>query len=88
MDGEVVVDLLDSPSVRAALQGVDAVYHMAPNMHPAEFEIGRRVIAAAQDLGLERIVYHSVLHPQLPSMPHHWDFASRTDRTRHSASSI
>jgi uncharacterized protein YbjT (DUF2867 family) len=42
-------------------------------MHPAEFEMGRRVITVAQDQGVERIVYHSVLHPQLESMPHHWD---------------
>jgi uncharacterized protein YbjT (DUF2867 family) len=73
MDGEVVVDLLDSHSVTAGLRGVDAVYHMAPNMHPAELEIGRHVISAAQDLGVERLVYHSVLHPQLKAMPHHWD---------------
>jgi uncharacterized protein YbjT (DUF2867 family) len=73
MDGEVVVDLLDSPSVTAGLRGVDAVYHMAPNMHPAELEIGRHVISAAQEVGVERIVYHSVLHPQIEAMPHHWD---------------
>ena len=73
MDGEVVVDLLDSDSIRAGIRGADAVYHMAPNMHPAEFEIGRDVISAAQDLGVERIVYHSVLHPQIKAMPHHWD---------------
>jgi uncharacterized protein YbjT (DUF2867 family) len=35
--------------------------------------MSRRVITVAQDLGVERIVYHSVLHPQLESMPHHWD---------------
>jgi uncharacterized protein YbjT (DUF2867 family) len=73
LDGEVVVDLLDSYSLKAGIRGVDAVYHMAPNMHDAEVEIGHRVIQAAQDLGVERIVYHSVLHPQLESMPHHWD---------------
>lgn len=73
MDGEVVVDLLDSHLIRSGLRGVGAVYHMAPNMHPAESDIGRRVIDAAQDLNVERIVYHSVLHPQLPSMPHHLD---------------
>jgi len=67
------VDLLDSHSLRAGLQGVDAVYHMAPNMHAAEFDIGQRVVAAARQLGIERIVFHSVLHPQLESMPHHWD---------------
>jgi uncharacterized protein YbjT (DUF2867 family) len=73
LDGEVVVELLDSHSIRSAIQGVDAVYHMAPNMHPAEFEIGRGVISAAEELGVERIVYHSVLHPQIKAMPHHWD---------------
>jgi uncharacterized protein YbjT (DUF2867 family) len=73
MEGEVVVDLLDSHSLRAGMRGVDAVYHMAPNMHPAELEIGRHVISAAQELGVERIVYHSVLHPQIEAMPHHWD---------------
>src|SRR5579859_3028585 len=73
MDGEVIVDLLDASSVRDGIRGVDAVYHMAPNMHPAEFEIGRNMISAAQDLSVERIVYHSVLHPQIEPMPHHWD---------------
>jgi uncharacterized protein YbjT (DUF2867 family) len=73
LDGEVVMDLLDSYSVAAALEGVDTVYHMAPNMHPAEFEIGLRVITVAREAGVKRIVYHSVLHPQLESMPHHWD---------------
>lgn len=73
MAGEVVVDLLDPRSVRAGFRGVDGVYHMAPNMHPAEFEIGRQVISSAQELGVERVVYHSVMHPQIKAMPHHWD---------------
>jgi len=73
MDGEVVVDLLDSSALRDGIRGVDAVYHMAPNMHPDELEIGRNVISVTQDLGVERIVYHSVLHPQIEAMPHHWD---------------
>ena len=73
LDEEAVVELLDSDSLRAGLEGVHAIYHMAPNMHPAEFDMGRRLIAVAEELGVERIVYHSVLHPQIESMPHHWD---------------
>lgn len=73
MDGEVLVDLLDTHSVRIALQGANAVYHMAPNMHPVELEIGRRVVTVAEEVGVERIVFHSVLHPQIEAMPHHWD---------------
>ena len=49
------------------------MYHLAPNMHPAEVRIGRLMIRAAQQSGVERIVYHSVLHPQIKAMPHHWD---------------
>src|SRR5712692_518116 len=73
MDQEVVVDLLDPESLRTALLGVRAVYHKAPNMHPAEFEMGQSMISAAEAAGVERIVFHSVLHPQLSAMPHHWD---------------
>ncbi len=29
-------------------------------------------MAAAQTVGVERLVYHSVLHPQTEAMPHHW----------------
>ena len=30
------------------------------------------VIAAARSAGVEHFVYHSVLHPQVEAMPHHW----------------
>jgi NAD(P)H dehydrogenase (quinone) len=73
LEGERVVDLLDPASVTTALEGVEAVYLMAPNMHPAEREIGRLMIEAARRSGVAKIVYHSVLHPQLESMPHHWE---------------
>ena len=32
----------------------------------------RAVVAAAKAQGVERFVYHSVLHPQIEAMPHHW----------------
>lgn len=66
------VDLLDAASVRAGLQGVSALYHLAPNVHPAEEVIGRTVVDAAVEAGVGRLVFHSVLHPQVSAMPHHW----------------
>lgn len=69
---EVAVDLLDASSVRVALDGAETVYHLAPNVHPEEQRIGRTVLDAARDAGVTRVVFHSVLHPQLESMPHHW----------------
>ncbi|MCB0047417.1 MAG: NmrA family NAD(P)-binding protein [Caldilineaceae bacterium] len=65
-------DLLSADDVRAAMRDVRAVYHICPNMHPAEEAMGALVIAAAEVAGIARFVYHSVLHPQVEAMPHHW----------------
>ncbi|MEN8143894.1 MAG: NAD(P)H-binding protein, partial [Gemmatimonadota bacterium] len=39
----VLGDLLSDEDVGRAMQGVEAVYHICPNMHPLEREIGSRV---------------------------------------------
>jgi NAD(P)H dehydrogenase (quinone) len=65
-------DLQDAVALQQAAQGVRALYHICPNMHPAEIAIGRQVIAAAQAAKVDHFVYHSVLHPQTATMPHHW----------------
>lgn len=65
-------DFADGVAVRRAMEGVRAVYHISPNMHPHEIAIGRTVIEAAADARVEHFVYHSVLHPQTEKMPHHW----------------
>jgi NAD(P)H dehydrogenase (quinone) len=71
--GQVVEgDLRGREDVAAAVRGVGVIYHICPNVHPDEVGIGRRVVSAAMAAGVERIVYHSVLHPQIEAMPHHW----------------
>jgi len=65
-------DMTNPESVSEAIKGAVSVYHICPNMHPNEVEIGRMMIEAAQKFGLEHFVYHSVLHPQTEKMPHHW----------------
>lgn len=71
---EVVVgDLQDDATIKQAMQGVRALYHICPNMHPDEVAIGRQMIAAARAAAVEQFVYHSVLHPQTATMPHHWN---------------
>lgn len=66
-------DLNDDAGVAKALHGADALYHIPPTMSPDEIAIGQRLIAAAQSEGLGHFVYHSVLHPQIRSLPHHWN---------------
>jgi len=69
----IEADLCDEAAVGAAMQGASTVYHICPNVHPDEVAIAQRVIDAARRAGASRIVYHSVLHPQIEAMPHHWN---------------
>ena len=70
---EVVVgDVQRLDDLLLACQGAAAVYHICPNMHPEEVAIAAALLAAAVQAGVQRVVYHSVLHPQVEAMPHHW----------------
>ena len=66
-----VVDLVSGSGLHVALQEVDAVYHLAPNVHPGEVGMAERVVDAAVRAGVARFAFHSVLHPDDASMPHH-----------------
>lgn len=71
--GEVHIgDMRDMQVLRAAFTGITAVYHIAPNVCPDELSIGQMMINAALEAGITHFVYHSVLHPQVEEMPHHW----------------
>jgi len=70
---EVVVgDMRVQAAVDQVAQDVRAFYHICPNVSPEEVLIGEVAIAAARSAGVEHFVYHSVLHPQVEAMPHHW----------------
>lgn len=82
--GQAVISALDflgadaQPLGRAELQapvgalaGFSAAYIMAPNMHPDEPEFVSKILAAAKEAGVSRVVYHSVAAPYIPEMPHH-----------------
>ncbi|HMD82821.1 MAG TPA: NmrA family NAD(P)-binding protein, partial [Anaerolineales bacterium] len=68
----IIGDMRDEAAIRSAMNGVRAVYHICPNMNPDELVIGKLVIAAGLEGGVEHFVYHSVLHPQAEMMNHHW----------------
>ncbi|MDT0213404.1 NmrA family NAD(P)-binding protein [Rothia sp. ARF10] len=67
----VPLDLVSGAGLLVAVAGVDAVYHLAPNVHPDEVGMARRVAEAAGAEGISRFAFHSVLHPDDASMPHH-----------------
>ncbi len=70
---EVVTgDLRSESTLDHACWRVEGIYHISPNMHPEELAVGQVAIRAARVRGVGHFVYHSVLHPQTESMPHHW----------------
>ena len=67
-----VVELADQDSLSTGMEGVRTVHYIPPTYDAAEESYGVNVIAAAGRAGVERLVYHSVLHAPTPAMPHHW----------------
>jgi NAD(P)H dehydrogenase (quinone) len=71
---EVAIGEMDDPdAISQALRGIDAIYHICPNVSPHEVAFAKVLVAAATNEGVSRLVYHSVLHPQIEAMPHHWN---------------
>jgi uncharacterized protein YbjT (DUF2867 family) len=70
---EVVLgDLNQEEDLRRACKGVKTIYHIPPNMCADEVSIAKKLLNAAKANDVWRLVYHSVLHPQVEAMPHHW----------------
>ena len=70
---DIVVGALDDDAaLLRAMHETDAVYHICPSVSPHEVAYADAVIAAAEAAEVPRLVYHSVLHPHVEVMPHHW----------------
>lgn len=65
-------DIHNRSLLEESIKDVTALYHICPNVSEDEFEIGELVINTAKAAGVERFIYHSVLHPSIEEMPHHW----------------
>jgi NAD(P)H dehydrogenase (quinone) len=72
VDNIVVGDLQDINQMKLALRGVDCIYLIISNMNPDEKAICSGIINLCKSLKVNRIIYHSVLHAQVSTMPHHW----------------
>jgi uncharacterized protein YbjT (DUF2867 family) len=68
----VIGDMRSPKALEEATVDVAKMYHIPPNVCRDELAIGRNLITAALKARVEQFVYHSVLHPQTQTMPHHW----------------
>jgi len=65
-------DLSNNHDLKKALDNISGIYFIVPNVHQKEIEFGQMAIELCKEMKLEHFVYHSVLFPQIESMPHHW----------------
>jgi len=71
---EVFTGAMDDPNALSlAVKGTEAIYHICPNVNPNEVSFATALIDSAISANVSRLVYHSVLHPQIEAMPHHWN---------------
>ena len=64
-------DLNDEGTLKAALEGVDRVFYIAPVFAPDEVQLGLNMVEAAKSAGVRRIVFSSVIHPILSHLENH-----------------
>lgn len=77
-------DLENIDSLASAFQGATAIHYIPPSLDKRDPEYVTNIITAAERAGVSRAVYHSVLHPNTPEMPHHIRKAGCERLFRHS----
>ncbi len=71
--GEVMVgDYRVDGVVEQVMDGVEAVCYVPARFKADEFAVGKRIVDAAKDAGLEHFLFCSAFHPQLHELGHHW----------------
>lgn len=68
----VIGDLADRSTIKQAVDGIEAIYHICPNVDPLEITYANLLMREARAARVRRFGYHSVLHPQTKRMEHHW----------------
>jgi uncharacterized protein YbjT (DUF2867 family) len=67
----VIADLTEPESLRAALDGVDSAFYVAPAFIENEAALGQQFVREAVAAGVRRIVFLSVIHPVLRQLSNH-----------------
>jgi uncharacterized protein YbjT (DUF2867 family) len=68
-DEGFVGDLANAANVAAALDGISRVFYLAPVALPHEVDVGKSYVAASISAGVRRLVFSSVIHPVLGTLP-------------------
>ncbi|WP_426517492.1 SDR family oxidoreductase [Diaminobutyricibacter sp. McL0618] len=71
VDDVLVGDAADPRLIAQAVDGIRAIYHVGPTLHPDERGMGFAIIDAARAAGVEHFVFSSVLHSIVTDLVQH-----------------
>tara|TARA_B100000401_G_C52699958_1_gene668603 strand:- start:32 stop:886 length:855 start_codon:yes stop_codon:yes gene_type:complete len=58
--------------IKLALKGTNQTYLVTPNFFFNEFSVVEKFISIASTIPNYKLIFHSVIHPQIKMLPHHW----------------
>lgn len=64
-------DIRNPGDVARSLKGIRQVFHAAPTSVIHELPIAEAIVTASRANGVEHIVFHSVIHPEIAELFHH-----------------
>ncbi len=67
----VVADIADRNQMAAALNGMDAAFYISPFALNEEAKVGQQFVELAKAAGVRRIVFSSLIHPNLAGLENH-----------------
>ncbi len=68
-----VGDLYSIESLESIVKDIDVIYHIPPNMHKDEILLSSNLINCLKKYNIKHFIYHSVLHPNIQKLSHHWN---------------
>ena len=67
----VVADIADRNQMASALNGMDAAFYISPFALENEARVGQQFVELAKAAGVRRIVFSSLIHPNLSGLENH-----------------
>jgi uncharacterized protein YbjT (DUF2867 family) len=67
----VIGDLRDEKTLSRAMDGATGLFYIAPAFQADEVALGKQAVACARAAGIRRIVFSSVIYPNITAMTNH-----------------
>ncbi len=68
----IVSDLSNLEDLKKKLEGISSIYFISPNFSNQDSLFLSNIISILKEKEKKKLIFHSVIHPQVKKLPHHW----------------